>query len=195
MKLINPENFIKTSRLQLEPILPHHASFLYSSLQARELYTFIPHNPPASLEQLEIKYSNWSKRKSPTGNELWLNYAAYCFEKASYVGTVQATITLLEKTYIAYETFPPFWRQRFAKEACEALIALLFNGYMIKVVSALIDTRNHASCRLIESLGFRRTRLIKNADLFKGSSSDEYLYELTVSEWKMMESGRFKIEI
>ena len=40
----------------------------------------------------------------------------------------------------------------------------------------LLDTRNEESWRLLERLGFKRKRTIKDADHFKGSPSDEYEY-------------------
>jgi [ribosomal protein S5]-alanine N-acetyltransferase len=46
----------------------------------------------------------------------------------------------------------------------------------VREARALLDTRNEASWRLMERLGFRRNRLIKDADQFKGASSDEYEY-------------------
>jgi len=51
----------------------------------------------------------------------------------------------------------------------------------VREVRALLDTRNDASSRLLERLGFQRVQLIKNADDFKGAPSDEYEYlrELT----------------
>ena len=51
------------------------------------------------------------------------------------------------------------------------------------IVSALVDTRNEASWRLLEALGFKRNGTIKNADHFKGKPSDECVYEIKRGEW------------
>jgi ribosomal-protein-alanine N-acetyltransferase len=72
--------------------------------------------------------------------------------------------------------FTPFQRQGFAAEAVEAVLAHLKKDAGVREARALLDTRNEASWRLMERLGFRRDRTIKDADQFKGASSDEYEY-------------------
>jgi len=59
---------------------------------------------------------------------------------------------------------------------------VLHNATIIR--AAEIDPRNVSSIALVESLGFRRIAFQKNADHFKGSSSDEYRYELGESVWR-----------
>ena len=54
----------------------------------------------------------------------------------------------------------------------------LCNEAGLTTASALVDTRNAKSIALLERLGFVRTRVIKDADFFKGASSDEYEYQL-----------------
>jgi ribosomal-protein-alanine N-acetyltransferase len=183
MTLADPEKTIDTQTLRLEPIVLSHAAELYSSLQDPALYTYIPLEPPKSIQALEARYSRWTTRGAPDGSEIWLNYAVFSRHLKKYVGTLQATIQKEGKTYIAYEVFPPFWRQGIAKEACGALIALLFGSYGIQLITAHLDTRNTASWKLLESLGFTRLRIIKNADEFKGTPSDEYVYELAQADW------------
>lgn len=180
---IDPETPLLCHDLLLEPIIPAHAHRLYEPLQAAALYTFIPHDPPASLQALTARYTRWAARQSPAGDEVWLNYAIYRPEQGEYLGTLQATLQAGGPTYIAYEIFPRFWRRGLAKKACMALLTHLFDSYGLSAVSALVDTRNEASWRLLESLGFHRTATIPNADHFKGSSSDEYAYELTRHHW------------
>lgn len=178
MQLVQPECVLSTRRLILQPILPLHASALFADLQVPELYKFIPHNPPESKEVLEDKYTRWAKRQSADGTEIWLNYAVYCPSCSTYIGTVQATLCDSGKTYIAYEVFPRYWRQGFAQESCMAFITHLLTGYKVSTVSALVDTRNEASWKLLESLSFQRIGVIENADEFKGAISNEYIYEL-----------------
>lgn len=178
MELVQPECVLSSRRLILQPILPLHALALFADIQAPELYRFIPDNPPETKEVLEDKYTRWVRRRSVDGTEIWLNYAVYCPRYSNYIGTVQATLHDFGKTYIAYEVFPRYWRQGFAQEACMALITHLFTGYKVSTVSALVDTRNKPSWKLLESLNFQRIGIIENADEFKGAVSNEYIYEL-----------------
>ena len=173
------EETICSRHFDLEPLLPTHAPLLFASLQAKELYTYIPFEAPKTVEELEARYQRWSARGSADGQEVWLNYAICNRQKNKYVGTLQATVESAGKTYIAYEVFPPYWRCGIASEAVSALVNYLFNQCGVKVISAHTDTRNQASFKLLESLGFSRMDTLQDADFFKGETSHEYVYELS----------------
>src|SRR5215213_9348219 len=100
-----------------------------------------------------------------------------------YAGTLEATVRENLTATIAYTVFVPFQRRGLAAEACGRLLEHLFEDYRVGVVAAEIDTRKVASIALVESLGFERVAFHKDADHFKGSSSDEYRYELKESAW------------
>ncbi|HET8846346.1 MAG TPA: GNAT family N-acetyltransferase [Ktedonobacteraceae bacterium] len=177
MRLIEPEAVLETPRLVLEPLQIAHAPVLYAALQSEAIYKYIPEDPPASVETLVARYQQLSRRMSPDGQELWLNWAMRLHEEDSYTGILQTTIFSDETAYLAYILFPVFWGQGYAREGCERVLDLLYQGYRVHKVSAEIDTRNTASLKLIESLGFQRVTTIFNADFFKGSASHEYRYE------------------
>jgi RimJ/RimL family protein N-acetyltransferase len=183
---VDSERVLACDGQLLEPILRTHGKKLFDELQAPALYSFIPHEPPASIEELEARFERWAERKSPDNGEIWLNYAIFSSDESAYVGTLQATILSSGKAYIAYEVFPRFWRRGFAKSACNCLIDFVFESYQLQALSALVDTRNEGSWRLLESLGFKRVATLKDADFFKGSSSDEFAYELTKDAWRSM---------
>jgi ribosomal-protein-alanine N-acetyltransferase len=96
------------------------------------------------------------------------------------VGLYQATIYPDHTADIAYITFADHQGQGFAREACVEVIGHLGARYGVQVVGADIDTRNRASIALIEGLGFARVRTTRDADFFKGASSDEFRYEMRV---------------
>lgn len=89
MTTFNTERNIKTKNLVLEPINILHAKKLFSLLQSKELFEFIPQDPPQSNSVLEKKFSRWSKRGPDDGKEIWLNYAIYHIALKCYTGTVQ----------------------------------------------------------------------------------------------------------
>ncbi len=68
-------------------------------------------------------------------------------------------------------------------EACWRVLSFLFADYSVTGVTAEVDTRNTASIRLLERLGFERVGFQAGADCFKGASSDEYTYHLSDSAW------------
>jgi [ribosomal protein S5]-alanine N-acetyltransferase len=182
--LVAPETPLKTPRLLLEPMRLDHAAVLYQPLQDRRLYRFIPQDPPASLRALEDRYGFLSARRSPDGREAWLNWAVRVLGSGDYAGTIEATVHENLEATIAYTVFVPYQRRGIAAEACKRLLEHLFDDYQVGVAAAEIDTRNVASIALVELLGFRRVAFQRDADYFKGSSSDEYRYELGESVWR-----------
>ena len=183
MHLVEPEARLETPRLFLEPILPAHAARLNEPLQDERLYRFIPQDPPASLRALKDRYDFLSARRSPDGREAWLNWAMRERSSGDYAGTLETTVHDNRTATVAYTVFVPHQRRGFAAEACGRLLDHLFEDYRVGVVAAEIDTRNAASIALVESLGFERVGFQENADYFKGSSSDEYRYEIKESVW------------
>jgi [ribosomal protein S5]-alanine N-acetyltransferase len=181
--LVEPEARLETPRLFLEPILPAHAARLNEQLQDERLYRFIPQDPPATLQALEDRYDFLSTRRSPDGREAWLNWAVRERTSGDYAGTLEATVHDNRTATVAYMVFVPRQRRGFAAEACGRLLEHLFQNYRVGMVAAEIDTRNVASTALVESLGFERVAFHKDADHFKGSSSDEYRYEIEESVW------------
>ena len=182
INLVAPEATLETPRLLLEPLLPTHAPMLFEQLQDERLYQYIPQAPLAG-RALQDRYEALSSRRSPDGSEAWLNWAVREKRSGDYVGTLEATVEGDPLAYIAYMVFVTHQRRGLAAEACGRLISHLFEDYRVGVVAAEIDTRNAASIALVESLGFTRVAFVKDADQFKGSSSDEYRYELERSIW------------
>jgi ribosomal-protein-alanine N-acetyltransferase len=178
IRLISPEKVLETRRLFLEPLTTAHAEVLYEPLLDSRLYTFIPQDPPASRQALGDRYRKLSTRRSPDGSEAWLNWAMRERETGRYTGTLEASVEADGTAFIAYTVFVPYQRRGFAAEGCGRLLAHLFDDYGVSVVVAEIDTRNSGSIALVASLGFVRVSSQKDADHFKGASSDEYRYEL-----------------
>jgi ribosomal-protein-alanine N-acetyltransferase len=61
------------------------------------------------------------------------------------------------------------------------LLEHLFADCGAHAAVANLDTRNTASRRLVESLGFVYERMIPQADTFKGTVSHEFVFRLTAA--------------
>jgi RimJ/RimL family protein N-acetyltransferase len=119
-------------------------------------------------------------RRSPNGKQLWLNWAIRA-KSGGAAGLVQATGFPEGRASIAYELFAAYQGRGIATEAVRAALEDLRDRAHLTVATALVDTRNEKSIALLERLGFVRTSFIKDADEFKGSTSDEYRYALDLS--------------
>jgi [ribosomal protein S5]-alanine N-acetyltransferase len=151
---VRSEPDLRAENLVLEPLVAEHAGALYEALRDERLYAYVPQQPPVSREALEDRFRALSTRRSPDGQELWLNWAVKG-ERGDYVGWVQATVRG-DRADIAYIIFPTFWRRGYAFQASRRVLQHLADDRSVRVASATVDTENVASIRLLESLGFTR---------------------------------------
>jgi ribosomal-protein-alanine N-acetyltransferase len=170
---------LQTPNLVLEPLKPAHADELFPHLSDPALYTYVPQDPPPDIDRVRARYARLEHGRSADGRDLWLNWVIKADGRAA--GTVQATVIPNGTALIAYERYAPFAHKGVAAEAVAAMIAHLKDKLETTTVRALVDTRNAPSIRLLERLGFERKRTIKDADHFKGATSDEYEYELRLT--------------
>ena len=177
------EAVLHTPRLRLEPQLPEHAEALFEPLSDARLYLHIPQDPPPSLDALRERLTMLSKRRSPKGDELWLNWVVRDAADGICLGRVQATVRRDAPAYLAYELFPAHWQRGIATEACRRMIDWLIDELQIEHFTAEVDSLNAPSLRLLERLGFQRVVLRTNADQFKGRSSDEWMLRLTAADY------------
>ena len=77
---------------------------------------------------------------------------------------------------------PDAWGRGYAGEAMHAVLHFLHFERGITRFKAEIDTRNTASQRLAQRLGFIRVDQILGADEFKGAVSDEFIYKLALTD-------------
>jgi len=173
------EVVLETERLRLEPLRVSHAPEMFTILSDTRLYQFIPHNPPPNLASLEERFQRLETRMSPNGDEIWLNWIVRSQADVQCLGRVEVTIRQDSSAYFAYEIGVNYWGQGYGTEACRRIIKALFEDYNVIRIMAEVDTRNIASIKLLERLGFQRGALREKADFFKGSSSDEFTYTLS----------------
>jgi RimJ/RimL family protein N-acetyltransferase len=171
---------LRTATLILEPLCAVHAAEMFEPLSDVRHYQFIPQDPPVSLAVLRDRYERLESRRSPNGRELWLNWAVR-LATGEPAGLVQATGYPDGRTAVAYELFAGFQGRGLATDAIRTVLLHLRDEAKLTTASALVDTRNAKSYRLLERLGFARTRLIKDAAFFKGATSDEYEYRLDLA--------------
>lgn len=173
---------LKTERLIFEPLALSHAQELFAGFSDPSLYEFIPRQPPADLTALTERFSMVIEG-SRDPEEKWLNWAIRLKSTSKCIGQLEATVYSERRlAEIAYFIIHSEQGHGFAKEACLWLCDYLRNVELCTTIAADIDSLNLASMRLVESLGFKRLSLTKNADTFKGRNSDEWHFEHTIEE-------------
>ena len=82
----------------------------------------------------------------------------------------------------------PAWGQGFATEAAGALLQWAFNTLDLNRVQSEADTRNAASGRVLEKLGFSHEGTLRENCIVAGEVSDSWVYGLLRREWKPLRS-------
>jgi [ribosomal protein S5]-alanine N-acetyltransferase len=171
---LNTQIPLETPRLALEVITEDHAAELCNLFSDPELHTFVPFVPP-TLEEQRRRCARWAAGRSPDGHETWLNWIARCKSTGESVGHFQCGIKKDETASVGYVVARKFQNQGLAAEALQIIFQHLCERG-VRVAKAWTDTRNKASHRVAEKLGMVQIEFIKDADHFKGSSSDEFVY-------------------
>ena len=168
----------ETERLTLEPLVAAHAAALYPLMADPRLYAFVPGDLPASEEALRAHYTRLESRLSPDGGEQWLNWALRRRAHGVYVGRVEATVQADGDAWVAYMIGAAYWGQGFATEAVRRLVEGLFADSHIRRLRATVDTRNAASMRVLDRLGFTRSAQPRPAEEIGGLATTEWEYLL-----------------
>ena len=80
------------------------------------------------------------------------------------------------------------WGQGFATEAATALLQWAFNTLDLNRVQSEVDTRNVASGRVLEKLGFLHEGTLRENCIVEGEVSDSWVYGLLRREWEQRPS-------
>ncbi|MGL4177978.1 MAG: GNAT family N-acetyltransferase [Dermatophilaceae bacterium] len=75
------------------------------------------------------------------------------------------------------------WGHGFATEAAAALLTWAFETLGLNRVEAQADTRNNASARVLEKLGFVLEGTLREHVIVDGEVSDDWTFSLLRSEW------------
>ncbi|GAA4990977.1 hypothetical protein GCM10025734_18100 [Kitasatospora paranensis] len=75
------------------------------------------------------------------------------------------------------------WGRGFAAEAAHALLQWAFDTLDLNRVQAEADTRNAASARVLEKIGFVREGTLREDCVVNGEVSDSWVFGLIRREW------------
>ncbi len=112
------------------------------------------------------------------GEPGWFQFALE--EKASGLLVGDCGLRILESDHrlaqIGYTIIQACWNRGFASEAVGALTAYAFAVFPIHRVTASVDPRNVASCRVLEKNRFVKEGHFRKSEWFKGEWADDVIY-------------------
>ena len=140
------------TRITLEPQTAAHAEEMFAVLSDPAIYEY-ENEPPRSLEWLRERFRKLESRRSPDGEEKWLNWVIR-LSSGELIGYVQATVHRDGRAAIAYELASAYWGRGYARKAVEAMIGELVQNHGVRTLTAVFKRENQRSRRLLERLGF-----------------------------------------
>jgi len=85
---------------------------------------------------------------------------------------------------IGYCFDEPAWGKGYATETVRAMLHWAYDTLDLNRVEAELDTRNGASARILEKLGFKREGTRREDCIVSGEVSDSWIYGLLRRNWK-----------
>lgn len=158
------EATLSTARLVLRPFAPADATAVHRHVSDREVAATtaaIPHPYPdgAALSWIEKQAQAAARGES----------VVFAITAAPH-GVVGAIGLHLEaahaKAELGYWIGKPHWRQGYATEAAQAVVRFGFEQLHLERIHAKFMTRNRASERVLQKLGFTREGILRR-DLFR----------------------------
>ncbi len=145
-------HIIKTASFTLEPQTAANAEQMFVVLSDPAIYQYENEAPP-SIEWLRARFTKLEARRSPDGQEQWLNWVIR-LPTSELIGYVQATVRSNGLAGIAYELSSAYWGRGLASQAVQAMIAELEKRYQVHSLFAVLKRENQRSRRLLDRLGF-----------------------------------------
>ena len=85
---------------------------------------------------------------------------------------------------IGYGLAPALWNQGIATEAARLLVSAAFAAYpQLTRIQATADSRNHASVRVMQKVGFRREGLLRRQRVCRGALTDQIICAVLRDDW------------
>jgi len=169
---------IETARLVLEPLAADHAPSMFCGMSDPLLFRWVDDAPPPTTAALTLRYARITAPDAGAPDR-WLNWVMRLRDGSDYAGLVEVTLRPDGVANLAYFTFARFMRRGLAREACAAVLEALRGPFGAREVVATMDTRNVASWRLVESLGFVRDPGTEPSSL-GGVAAEDYRYRLAL---------------
>jgi len=112
------------------------------------------------------------------GDPGWFQFALEDKETGSFVG--DCGLRIMESDHrlaqIGYTVATLHWNKGYASEAITALTDYAFAAFPLHRITASVDPRNAASCRVLEKAGFVKEAHFRQSEWFKGAWADDVIY-------------------
>ncbi|MGP9489986.1 GNAT family N-acetyltransferase [Glutamicibacter sp. AOP33-2CA-4] len=180
--MILPTPTMETERLRLRPFTDADAEDLFalqSDVQVLRYWDSPPWDDRASIARFMVGCRKMAEEGSG---------ARVAIERRSdqaFIGwcTLNSWNPAFRSASLGYCLNQAAWGNGYATEAAHALLRWAFGTFDLNRVQSEVDTRNAASARVLEKLGFRLEGTLREDCIVDGVVSDSWVYGLLRSEW------------
>mgnify|MGYP001225712939 CR=1 FL=1 len=187
-----PTPTLRTERLLLRPFAPADADAIYA-LQSNPRVLRYWDSPPWKERARAERFLEVCKQLEAEGTG-----ARLAIERAAD-GMFIGWCCLMQwnpdhrSASMGYCLGEAAWGQGFATEAAGALLQWAFDTLDLNRMHAETDTRNIASSRVLEKLGFLREGTQREDCIVDGEVSDTWVYGLLRREWERLRTERRRV--
>jgi RimJ/RimL family protein N-acetyltransferase len=175
---------VRTERLQLREIEAGDWQAVLQYQRQPEYLRFYPwtERTKADVQQFVDMFVTWRYEHPRTKFQFAITLAT----SRQLIGLCGVRRTTLQspEAELGYEIAPEFWKQGYATEAAEAMLAFAFNSLQVHRCWANCLTENRASIRVLEKLRMRREGHFRENRWMKNRWWDTYIYAILTGEWR-----------
>jgi RimJ/RimL family protein N-acetyltransferase len=177
-----PTPTLNTPRLRLRPFAETDTDTIFALQSSARVLRYWDAPPWTERTQAErfIRVSRQIEQEG-TGARLAIERAA----DHAFIGwcSLSRWDPVYRSATLTYCLDDAAWGKGFATEAAGALLHWAFDTLDLNRVQAETDTRNTASARVLEKLGFVREGMLREDCIVDGEVSDSWVYGLLRREW------------
>jgi RimJ/RimL family protein N-acetyltransferase len=181
--MLLPTPTLKTARLLLRPFVQADADAIFA-LHSNPIVLRYWDSPPWSDRTKAARFLAICEQMAQEGSGARL--AIERAGDATFIGVCNLFNwnPIFRSAKLGYVLDIPAWGQGFATEAAHALLQWSFNTLDLNRVQSETDTRNLASNRVLEKLGFIHEGTLRQDCIVDGEISDSRVYGLLRSDWR-----------
>jgi len=178
-----PVPTLQTARLRLRPFVEADAADLFA-LQSNAYVLRYWDAPPWSDPQRAERFVEACRQMAEEGTAV--RVAVERAEDGAFIGwcSLHHWDADHRRASLGYCFTDAAWGRGYATEAAGALLGWAFDTLGLRRVQAETDTRNVASARVLEKLGFVREGTLREDCMVDGEVSDSWVYGLLRREWE-----------
>lgn len=181
MRLPTPE--LRTARLRLRPFADTDAAPLYALHSDAHVLRYWD-SPPWTEQARGARFIATCRRIEEEGTGARL--AVERLGDGAFIGwcALHSWNPDFRSASLTYVFEAPAWGRGYGTETAHAVLRWAFDTLDLNRVQAETDTRNTASARVLEKLGFVREGTLREDCVVDGDVSDSWVFGLLRREWQ-----------